>query len=45
MVITARRVPDHSTITEFRKRHETALADLFGDVLALCKQAGLVTVG
>ena len=29
MVITAMRVPDHSTIAEFRKRHETALAGLF----------------
>jgi hypothetical protein len=45
MVIAARRAPDHSTIAEFRKRHEAALADLFGEVLALCRQAGLVTVG
>jgi transposase len=45
MVITAQRAPDHSTIAEFRKRHETALADLFGEVLALCEEAGLVTVG
>jgi transposase len=29
MLITARRVPDHSTIAEFRRRHETALAALF----------------
>jgi transposase len=45
MVITAQRAPDHSTIAEFRKRHETALADLFTGVLALCRQAGLVKVG
>jgi transposase len=45
MVITAQRAPDHSTIAEFRKRHETALADLFTEVLALCKEAGLVVVG
>lgn len=44
-VITANEVPDHSTIAEFRVRHETALADLFGGVLELCKQAGLVSVG
>ena len=45
MVITAMRVPDHSTIADFRKRHETALAGLFTDVLGLCAKAGLVTVG
>src|SRR5262249_9739158 len=45
MVITANRVPDHSTIAEFRKRHDRALAGLFGDVLGLCAKAGLVKVG
>jgi Transposase domain (DUF772) len=45
MVITAMRVPDHSTIAEFRKRHEVALAALFTDVLGLCEKAGLVKVG
>jgi transposase len=44
-VICANLVPDHSTIAEFRKRHETALADLFTGVLALCARAGLVKVG
>ena len=44
-VITANRAPDHSTIAEFRVRHEQALAELFGGVLELCKQAGLVSVG
>jgi transposase len=44
-VICANLVPDHSTIADFRKRHETALAGLFGEVLSLCKEAGLVTVG
>jgi hypothetical protein len=39
------RVPDHSTIAEFRRRHERALADLFTSVLALCGEAGLVEVG
>jgi hypothetical protein len=29
----------------FRQRHETALAELFGEVLALCAEAGLVRVG
>ncbi len=44
-VICANLVPDHSTIAQFRKRHETALAELFTSVLSLCRQAGLVTVG
>ena len=44
-VIAANRVPDHSTIAEFRKRHEAALAGLFGEVLELCREAGLVRVG
>jgi transposase len=44
-LITAMRVPDHSTIAEFRRRHERAIAELFGSVLALCREAGLVEVG
>jgi hypothetical protein len=44
-VITALRVPDHSTIAEFRRRHETALGEVFVEVLALCAEAGLVSVG
>jgi transposase len=44
-IIAANRVPDHSTIAEFRKRHETALSGLFGEVLYLCKESGLVSVG
>ena len=44
-VITAMRVPDHSTIAEFRRRHEDAIAELFVEVLALCREAGLVRVG
>ncbi len=44
-VITANQAPDHATIARFRVRHETALADLFGQVLGLCADAGLVSVG
>ncbi len=44
-VITAMEVPDHSTIAEFRRRHATALGELFVDVLRLCGEAGLVSVG
>jgi transposase len=44
-VICANQAPDHTTISRFRQRHETALAGLFGEVLALCAEAGLVGVG
>jgi transposase len=44
-LITALRVPDHSTVAEFRRRHETALAGVFTQVLGLCREAGLVSVG
>ena len=44
-VICANHVPDHSTIAEFRVRHEAALAELFTSVLSLCRRAGLVRVG
>jgi transposase len=43
-VIAANQRPDHCTIARFRRRHEAALAGLFGDVLALCADAGLVGV-
>jgi transposase len=44
-VITGNLVPDHATIARFIVRHQGALADLFGDVLRLCDQAGLVKPG
>ena len=44
-VITAMAVPDHSTIAEFRRRHELALGEVFVQVLGLCREAGLVSVG
>jgi len=44
-VITAMRAPDHSTIAEFRRRHEAAISELFVEVLVLCQEAGLVSVG
>jgi transposase len=44
-VITSLRTPDHSTIAEFRRRHESDIAELFDDVLGLCREAGLVSVG
>ena len=44
-VICANQRPDHTTVARFRQRHEAALAGLFGEVLALCAEAGLVRVG
>ena len=44
-VITANQAPDHATIARFRVRHERALGELFGQVLGLCADAGLVRVG
>jgi Transposase domain (DUF772) len=44
-VITAMQIPDHSTVAEFRRRHETAIGELFSLVLVLCGEAGLVQVG
>src|ERR671910_666536 len=44
-VVCANQVPDHATIARFRVRHQEALADLFGQVLGLCADAGLVRAG
>ena len=37
--------PDFRTISEFRNRHGKAFAGLFEQILALCRQAGLVKLG
>jgi transposase len=37
--------PDHSTLSEFRKRHLSSLAELFLQALRLCQKAGLVKLG
>lgn len=44
-VITANRVPDHTTIARFRARHEFALKGLFTESLKLCREAGLGKLG
>jgi transposase len=44
-VICANQIPDHATIARFRVRHQEALAELFGQVLGLCAEAGLVRAG
>src|ERR1700677_1668052 len=38
-VIAAMRVPDHSTIAEFRRRHQDAIGEVFVQILALCAEA------
>jgi hypothetical protein len=44
-VVTGNVAPDHSTIADFRCRHEWPLGDVFSGVLGLCARAGLVSVG
>jgi transposase len=44
-VITGGQHPDHSCISEFRRRHSAQLQSLFVQVLALCMKAGLVKLG
>ena len=44
-VIAANRRPDHTRVARFRQRHETALAGLFGEVLALASAGGNPQVG
>ncbi|AWV20580.1 Transposase (plasmid) [Roseomonas mucosa] len=42
MAVTGLNRPNFRTITDFRKRHLVALADLFMQVLRLCRAVGLV---
>jgi transposase len=44
-VIVGEDIPDFRTISDFRKRHWTALKGLFVEVLKLCARAGLAKVG
>src|SRR6478735_1926979 len=44
-VVAAHQRPDHATLARFVERHERALAGVFGEVLGLCADAGLATVG
>ena len=44
-IITANKVPDHSSICRFRQDNGERLGSLFADVLKLCSKAGLVNVG
>ncbi len=44
-VLAANNTPDFRTVSDFRKEHLEALANLFLQVLELCQQAGLVKLG
>ncbi len=44
-VLAANQHPDHDSLAAFRQTHLAALAGLFTQVLALCRQAGLVKLG
>ena len=44
-VLAANQRPDHATLARFRRRHQAAIAALFGQVLGLCVKAGLVDTG
>jgi transposase len=44
-IIAAQQRPDHATIARFVVRHERTLGELLGEVLVLCADAGLATVG
>jgi len=43
--LAANQQPDFRTIADFRKEHVEALEGLFGEVLELCGEAGLVSLG
>ena len=43
--LSANTAPDYRSIARFRRRHLLALDDLFIQVLALCAEAGLVSLG
>ncbi len=45
MALTGGEKPDHSTICQFRSDHRDALSELFVQVLALCRDAGMVKLG
>jgi transposase len=45
MAVTGLNKPDFRTISDFRKRHLSALSHLFVQVLRLCRAAGLVRFG
>jgi hypothetical protein len=43
--LAANQVPDHRAFSRFRRRHLTAMNELFVQVLGLCQTAGMVKLG
>jgi len=43
--LAADQHPDHDTVAAFRQEHLGSLAGLFGQVLRLCREAGMVQLG
>src|SRR3954471_4995787 len=44
-VVASNLQPDHATLARFRRRHQDAIGERFGQVLGLCVKAGLVDAG
>ena len=44
-VIVGDNIPDFRTISEYRRRHLAEFQHLFGEVLRLCRESGLLKVG
>jgi transposase len=44
-MLCADQHPDYRSVARFRERHSEALADLFGETLRLCSEAGLLKLG
>ncbi len=44
-MLTGNQQPDHSRISAFRRRNLEALSELFGQILRLCQEAGMVSLG
>jgi transposase len=44
-VLTGNQQPDHSRVSEFRRRNLEALSELFVQILRLCQAAGMVSLG
>src|SRR5436190_10549593 len=45
MAVTGRETPDFRTIAAFRRRHLRALRGVFVEVVRLCREAGLASLG
>jgi len=44
-VVAANQQPDHATVARFRAQHQDAIAQLFGQVLAVCAREGVLRPG